>query len=383
MTRISCLVAVVVTSMWLAPRAAGQDLSRQQELGIRQVTDLLAGSWRSAAVLQERGGDGRVGVVLHATPVEVVGMDHAIYVEIAREDALDQPYYQTVFELMPYGEGLRLRTHEFRLSPASRQMVAGTWAVPELWRTFSIDDFVATIDLDLAPLGDGNWIGESPHAYPTSMAGAVEMVSFFELGPARLATADRGLSASGEVLWGNTPDNKVVFTPYEPEVMVDRRESGVIRLIYSMPEGDRSDLGWSTEFTFVAWMHEDSRKIFSSDLTKRTVRFIAPTRQVFQGWVEMGANITTGTLMKAFVPARLAYSTVGRAEAGIPPDADVVIWAKALDVYPDPVAIAELEAFEAEREARERGEQPAPQDPGPQQPSSQQPIEQQPNAGGN
>lgn len=366
MTRLLSLVAVLVG---LALPASAQDLTREQERGITQLTQLLVGSWRSTTTVRERASEREIGIVLHATRVDVEGMANAIYVEIAREDALDEPYYQSVFQILPYGDALRLRTHEFRLSAAARNSVAGAWAVPEFWRPFTIDDFIATIDVDMAPLGDGTWVGQSPHPYPTSIAGAVEMVSTLEIGPARLATADRGISADGEVIWGNTPESKLVFEPYTPSVMVDRRNSGVLRLIYLMPEGEPADEGWSTEFSFIAWTHRDSRLVFSSDLTKRTVRFIAPTTQVFRGWLELADGVTTGTLVKAFVPAAFAYGTRGRPEASVPEGADLVIWAKALDVYPDPVAMEQIRRFNEERAARERGELPpeggAPENQGP------------------
>lgn len=332
MTRLFPLVLLLAS---LAMPAAGQQLTREQERGITQLTQLLTGSWRSATTVREREGEREIGIVFHAVPKDVEGMDHAIYVEIAREDALDEPYYQAVFQILPFGDGLRLRTHEFRLGQQARQSVAGSWAVPEFWRPFTIDDFIATIDLDMAPLGDGTWVGQSPHPYPTSIAGAVEMESTLEIGPARLATADRGMNAAGEIVWGTTADSKVVFEPYEPPIMVDRRNSGVLRLIYVMPEGEPSDLGWSTEFSFIAWTHLDSRLVFSSDLTKRTVRFIAPTTQVFRGWLELGNGVTTGTVLKAFIPAAYAYGTRGRPEASVPEGADLVIWAKAVDVYPN------------------------------------------------
>jgi len=84
---------------------------------VASVGDLLEGSWRSTDPLtvldlpstDEDESTQRVHAVMHLARVFGRYTQDLLYVELAREDALDQPYHQGLMQLIEFGDSIVLR----------------------------------------------------------------------------------------------------------------------------------------------------------------------------------------------------------------------------------------------------------------------------------
>ena len=169
---------------------------------------------------------------MHVAPASLAGVEDVFYVEYSREGHLDEPWRQAFFHVYRNRGKIRVRT----LTPTSKQalgMMVGAWAAPELMPLMSIDDTVATLDVEFAARGDG-FAGRTPHAYPSALAGAVEMTSQMTIAGDKMTTSDAGFAADGSEAW----KTDYTWSRADSGVTVDRRENGLATIDFAKTTGE-------------------------------------------------------------------------------------------------------------------------------------------------
>src|SRR5262245_50471291 len=191
---------------------------------LEKVGAALTGTWKSAAPIAS-GGES-FDVVVSAAPVFIKDLPNAMYCEIARADALRQPYRQTILTLNKNKAGVRLQTYEFRRRAGRLPSAYTMWAAPDAFpSTINSEDLLATLAIDLKADGDG-WKGATPHAYPSDKSGAVEMTSEMSIKAGAISLADRGFDADGKQVWGPETGKNYAFKTFDSGITVTRMPGG-------------------------------------------------------------------------------------------------------------------------------------------------------------
>jgi hypothetical protein len=263
-------------------------------------------------------GDGSASVVMVVAAAPVQGLSDTLYVEAARADELHAPFRHAIFQLIKTPAGVRLRTYEMRFDGARRAAFTGLWAQPGYFPTITKDDLIATIDVDLSKTGTGSYTGKAPHAYPTGVGGAIEMMSSLEISPTTLTTRDQGMDAAGKVVWGQQP---VTFAKGDPKVKVEKRDDGMVIVEYANPGEVVVADGDLLHIHYTGYLSDGS--IFDSSV-KRNQPFVfnfPPGTRAITGWGIGMEGISVGARRKLIIPGYLAYGERGNPRANIPPDA--------------------------------------------------------------
>ena len=288
---------------------------------IANLAGMITGSWRSDAPVSD-GVDG-VRLVANIGPVPIEGLSNTLYAEFAREDDLDDPYYQAVFSIFRAGSQLRLRTYEFRLPVRNRGALVAGWAAPELFPDITLDEhLLARMDIELSPSADG-YSGASPHPYPTSRGGAMEMRSEFAISPSAAAWTDRGYNAQGQIVWGPPAGQRTMFSRFESPIEVTRMDGGLVMVDYNNGKTDKvHEDGDGLDLHYAGWIPSTHLFQTSRD-TGRSFR--VPSLPVpgglIQGWNLGVPGIAEGETRRLFIPSDLGYGERGQPQGGIPGNA--------------------------------------------------------------
>lgn len=300
---------------WTPPIFSDPDLA--------QIARLLTGTWKTTAPVAEAGNaEARTDVVMHIVPVRLAeDVPDALYVELARADALHAPYRQAIFQLYRFKGKVRLRTYEFFRTPL-QPAVVGLWAAPEFFPRVPRSDLIATLDVELTGAGS-NWSGRTPYPYPTGVGGAVEMTSELTLGPDSIVSIDRGYDAEGKVVWGSGPGERYSFTRAEPGVKVTRTPTDVLILEYRRPESDQEIQAGDRAFMhYTGWL-TNGTKFDSSRDRGQPVPFDMTEGRLIPGFIAGSLGGTTGTIRRLIIPPAQAYGAAGAGRM-IPPNATLI-----------------------------------------------------------
>lgn len=330
MHRTISLIAVAAGLAIAAPASLAND-------HLQRAAELLTGSWRTASPVPAHEGEGETHVFMHVAPVGLIDVDHAFYVELAREDNAHEPYRQAIFQLYDYEGTLRLRTYEFRNVPGIQPTLVGLWAVPEVFPQLRRSDLIATLDVEFRPEGDG-FRGSTPHPYPTGHGGAVNMTSTVELTSGRLVTTDRGLAADGSIAWGQDDGASYAFERTEPNVRAELLPGGLVVIDFARPEGE-IEAGTGTDVTveYKGWVQNldapvaTGTQFASSERDGQPFTFPLPGRLI-DGWNTGVPGATIGTLRRLVIPPELGYGERGAAGGQIPPNATLFFEIRVLDI---------------------------------------------------
>lgn len=300
-----------------------------------QVAAALTGSWICSGV-PHAGGSGAADVILSVAPVTVKDMGDLLYAELARADALSHPHRQAIWQLHRVNGKLRLKTMEFRRTRGELLSAAGLWAAPEAFPAITADDLVTTLDIDLNKTKDGKgWTGKTPHSYPTSMGGAVEMTSEVTISPDAFVSADRGIDATGKEVWGPGKDSPQGFSfkKHDTGVKVQHLDGGVVVIDFpaqvqgNAPQnGDKIVLQYSG-YLANGWM-------FDSSFERGTpLTYVAGSRFV-EGWKRAMMDSKKGMQRKLIIPGPLGFGESGELRGKVPANATLYIDCQILDVVP-------------------------------------------------
>ena len=293
---------------------------------IAQIATQLAGTWRTEDPIETMPGtDGKtnpVYIAMSIAPVPVEGVSNAMYVETARSDTPWEPYRRAIFQIYPYKDGHRLRTYEMAVGDVSDGVFDGMFAAPEWFPQLSINDLVATMDVDITPTPDG-FTGASPYPFPTGVGGAVEMTSSVSLAGDTLTVADRGFDAQGNVVWG-AGDSSYLFVKSQGVVSTKRRDDGMVVLDYGGASGPIVANGDRMHVHYEGFMLDKTR--FDSSYTRGTPFIFAypPGTGAITGWGLGMEGFAEGGRRKLIIPAYLGYGSNGNPRAGIPGDSPLI-----------------------------------------------------------
>lgn len=313
------------------------DKSEWSSPAIKAVAERLVGSWRTTAPLaqaldpvrREEAG-AAVRVVMQVVPVNVPRTPDCLYLELAREDALDRPYRQSIVQVYEVDGKVRIRTFEFSLSPKAKFMLAGFWASPEDFPRMDPSMLIATADLDVTST-PGGFTAKSRHPYPTRVSGAIEMTSEIRAEGEGLVVLDRGYDSTGAVVWGDNAG--IQFERFEHGVKIDRRADGIVVIEWARPEGTAVVPGDAIEWAYEAWVLENFDFIGSSDSLGVSAQWIHPGANTIRGWRVGGAQATVGTNRTLIIPASSGFPD-GMPEIGVPRGATLIYHIKCLSIIP-------------------------------------------------
>jgi len=305
----------------LAPTFSDADMTK--------VAGMLTGSWRASVAAV--GGDAKEVVVSFA-PVRIDGIPNAIFSETAESGALNRPFRQTVLQLYRAADGLRIRTLEPRRSRAYMGNLAGLWAVPAAFPNLGADEFVATLDYVVTLSGTG-FTAKTPHAYPTSTAGAFSMSSEIKFEEGVLSVADRGFDATGAAVWGPASGTFDSFKKFDSGVKATDMGGGLFLIEFKPGTGEPAKEGDVIKCHYAGYL-EDGRPFDSS--YDRGTPFAYPFGQpLIEGWNKAMAVTHAGSVRRLVIPGNMAYGAAGRKPI-IPGDATLIFDIEVLEVAPPP-----------------------------------------------
>jgi len=316
-----------------APQAKAADVAPQvtkfADEEMSQVAAALTGSWKCSIA-------GSPDVVISISPVASKDLPDLLYAEVARGDALDRPYRQAIWQLHRVKENkLRLKTMEFRRERGEMLSAAGLWAAPDQFPSFGSDDVITTLDIDLTKNGNA-WKGKTPHSYPTSMGGAIEMTSDITISPTEFITNDRGTDASGKEVWPVGAPNGYTFKKFDAGVKVRRMPNGVVVIDYpgsaSGPVAKNGDkvMVHYTGYIGNGWMFDSSheRGIPLTHTLGGKYNFIA------EGFRTGMMDAQKGMHRKLVIPGPLGFGPNGELRGKVPANATLYVDMEVVDVAP-------------------------------------------------
>ncbi|MDX2132771.1 MAG: CpcT/CpeT family chromophore lyase [Planctomycetota bacterium] len=298
------------------------------------IAGMLHGSWISDSAVSTVGeGDAKSQVIASFAPVRVEGVPNAMYCEVVRADAPRVPYRQTVLSFARVGGKVRMTTHEFRRSGGLLPSAYWTWAAPETFPRVTPDDLVATMMVDLTGSA-GRYEGRSPHAYPSSMHGAVEMTTSLTITPTSLETADRGIGADGSQVWGPAPGSSTSWQKHDLGLKVRTRDGGLVSITYPTElTGEPAKQGELLTVHYAGYL-QDGRTFDTSYQRGQPFKY-AKGQPLIEGWNTLMEDMQAGMVRRIIVPGNFAYGERGRPPT-IPPNATLVFDIEVLAVEPAP-----------------------------------------------
>lgn len=283
-----------------------------------KIAGMVAGSWKTTAPVA--GSDGSsTSIVISAAPVRVEGLSDVMYAEVARADSMHAPYRQMLWQFYRNKGKVRVKTIEFRQPGGEVGSLVGLWAAPELFPEFTTRDLVTTLDIELEPKGAG-YAGKTPHPYPTSAGGAVEMTSEIAITPDSLETTDRGFGGDGKVVWGSAEGAKYTYKKFDPGVKIQKFDGGTVAIDFTHPDGELK-IAQADKVTvqYSGYLGNGFRFDTSRD---KPQPFTFTQGTLIPGW-NVGLNgATKGTIRRLAIPATMAYGERGAGRT-IPPNSNL------------------------------------------------------------
>jgi hypothetical protein len=295
------------------------------------VANALTGSWKCTGV-PHAGGGGNSDVVLSVAPIRCADMPNVMYAELARADALNRPHRQAIWQLHKVNDKLRLKTLEFRRTRGELLSASGLWAAPEAFPAITSEDLVTTLDIDLEKVSNG-WKGKTPHNYPTSMGGAVEMSSEVSISPDAFISSDRGYDAGGKEVWGPGAENPKGFTfhKFDTGVKVERLDGGVVVVDFPAKlEGAPAKPGDKVMSHYS--MYLGNGWMFDSSYERGSPMTYIVGGKFLEGWKRAMADAQKGMQRKIVIPGPLAFGESGELRGKVPANATLYVDVVVTDV---------------------------------------------------
>lgn len=301
---------------------------------LEKVGAMLAGSWQTTKPVPVSGGapGETVNIVMQVAPVVVQGMSNTLYVEAARADAIHAPFRQALFQLYTSKGKVRLRTLEFHRAGDAKApympALVGMTAIPQWFPALSSESVYGTLDLEVTAEGAG-FKAKSPHPFPTSLGGAVEMTSEMTLTKDTLTTLDRGFDADGKVVWGSSEGEQYQFSRIASPITVKDLGEGLLVLeMKKGTEGKAIEERDRVSVQYTGWVGGDGKQFDSS--RGRPQPFTFNQGQLIRGWNTGLIGYQKGSVVRLLIPPALAYGE--RARGPIPANADLYFEVEVLNV---------------------------------------------------
>jgi hypothetical protein len=330
-------IPVVAPAPAAAAAPAKAPMPRFADEEMTQVATALTGSWLCPKVPNAGAAGEAADVAMSVAPVSSKDLPNLLYAELARADALNRPYRQAVWQLHRVNGKLRLKTMEFRRVRGEMLSAAGLWAAPDQFPAIGSEDLVTTLDIELSKTKDGKgWTGKTPHSYPTSMGGAIEMTSEMTITPDSFTTSDQGFDASGKLAWGPDKAGGFTFKKFDPDVKVQHLPDGVVVIDFpaktsgaAAQAGERVQLHY-TGYLANGWMFDSSYERG----TPLTHTVGGKYNFICEGFRRSLGDAKKGMLRKVVIPGPLGFGEAGELKGKIPANATLYIDMQILDVGP-------------------------------------------------
>ncbi len=284
---------------------------------------MIAGTWKTTKDVPLGDGSGAAALVMNVAPVVISGVDNAMFSEIARADSLHAPFRTAIYQLYKHQGKIRLRTYELHRATdgtdTAVKALAGMSYIPQ-WFPSDMNRawLVGTLDLELTM--DANGLkGKTPYPYPTAVGGAVELTSEMTITKDTATTLDRGMDATGKVVWGDK-DAAVTWARSAPLVTVKNMDEGLIVVEYAKGEDSiKIDTSERISAHYSGWVGSSIKPFDSSRGKPQPLTFTQG--QLVKGWTNALKGYGKGAMVRIFIPPALAWGERGR--NAIPPNADV------------------------------------------------------------
>jgi FKBP-type peptidyl-prolyl cis-trans isomerase FkpA len=286
----------------------------------------LTGSFRAEAT----GATG-AAIDLHAVPINVEGLDNALYFELARADAPQAPFRQGVIHFVNVkggsgASGLRLRVLELdKFAVTFANALVGMWLAPEMMPAIRADQLSVNSEIPLTR--DGDRFKGTASMIPTQAGGAVYFASTIEFGGGSIRWADKGIDADGKQVWGPASDaDALAFKAFTPASSVKKLDGNliVIDLVPGASDKPEAKDGSRVSLHYTGWTLADGNKFDSSRDPGRDPFTLTLPLSLIQGWNQGVPGIKEGAVRRLIIPANLGYGERGNARARIAPGATLV-----------------------------------------------------------
>lgn len=301
------------TAQWSSPEFA-------------QIAGMMSGTWKSNAPITEFASEDSTNTLITFTPVKMDAYPDAMYVEVAAEDTAYEPYYQAVLQFWKRGNTVHLRTLEAK-EEARNGAMTGMWMYPGFFPGFRAEDFRGTLDMTMAPSGNG-WTGKTSCAYPVNERGAVEMTSELRIEPGSLQVADRFFDASGALVSGPAAGTFYGFSKADHPFVSEQIIDGVWRItMLDLDEGKAIAALDKVGFRYWGYLQASDNPGYmfdSSELAGRDVlRFTAPGRLI-EGLQPAIMGLQAGEWHRFIIRSDQGYKERPAAGGGIPAWSDLI-----------------------------------------------------------
>ncbi|MEM9165408.1 MAG: CpcT/CpeT family chromophore lyase [Planctomycetota bacterium] len=272
---------------------------------MEKAAAMLTGTWVGTAPIDDANDD---VMVMAVAPVVLDGVEHALYVELARSSELGTPFRQVIMQLYRYEDKLRLRTLEFKDAVYLPTLIGLAYATDRFPEFLPTDRFYATLDIELSATGDG-FAGSTPYPYPTMESDAVQMSSSIQITPDTLVTGDTGFAADGSVLWGGDGSATTTFERSDDHVKIDRWSDDLVVIRFDDGEGEPVREGDTLAIHYTGYL--TSGTTFDSSLPRdMPLEYKVPGRLI-DGWLRATEDIKQGAVYRAIIPPELGYGSRG------------------------------------------------------------------------
>jgi hypothetical protein len=314
------------------PPAPAEATFSDAEFG--QIAKLLTGSWKASGV---KAGEGTADIVLSLAPVSIKGVENAMYAEVARAEAIEAPYRQTILQFHKEGGTTHIRTYTFNSPGGEVHCLRTIWAAPEAFPSeVSVEQLTPTTDMAFTQTPEG-WHGNSA-PFASSVGGAANISSEMLVGPATLKVADRGTAADGSLVWGPAPGEWMTFERTSTGVSTSRLDDGLIVINY--PSTIRSEkTPVNNDFVLAQYIGSlGDGTIFDTSYERGTPYKYAFDEPILMGWKRAMGDAKAGMKRKLIIPGPLGLGEQGFARKGVGPNATLYFQLEVLDIQERPKA---------------------------------------------
>ena len=330
---------------------AAAPLTLAADPAIDRLQTPFIGSFRAADARAAGGGadgaSGAAGVALwfHACPIQVTGLDNALYYEIAREDSPAAPFSQGVLHFYRAGKSGEFRLRQYLFNGVQQGALTGLWCDPSSLPT--IDAAHLFVRCDLAVRTDepskgaltAASAGRFPVGGPTGVGAAVEAQTRLVATGDRLELTESGFDAAGALVWGASPDRgapAVVFSREQPKWSPVRNDDGLVTItLVSGETGSEAFAGAGEVVVQYTGYFTDGRIFDSSRREGREPFRVRLPGPIIKGWADGLKGMVKGERRRIVIPPALAYGVRGRPPV-IPPDSTLIFDVECLYVDNSP-----------------------------------------------
>lgn len=326
------LLASLSPAAFAAPQDTPAEITfSDAEFG--NMAKLLTGTWKATGV---KTGDATADILLSIAPVSMKGVPDTLYCEVARAEAVDAPYRQTILQFRKEDGKTVLRTYEFNTPNGEVHCLRTMWATPDAFPAeITVEKLTPTTDA-VVTAGAAQFRAVSAKPADSNKNGAATVTSELEVSTASLKIADRGLAADGSIVWGPATGEWTTFERAGAGVSVTRLGEGLIVVNYPSPNmQNKVPVNDDVIVTHYIGSLGDGT-IFDTSYQRGSPYRYANDGPMLAGWKRAMGDARIGMKRKLIIPGPMGWGENGHARNGIGPNATLYFQLQILDIQPQP-----------------------------------------------